>query len=307
MELIVTIIGFGNVGKIIGALLLPYKDYRFTINIIDTDPNVFGAILDLEHGKQLYENHRVSHNSKELLNTSDFIFHCAGGSVPLGGNRLAVCQSSIEITEAIFKNFKPTKKPFIIVVANPVEIITFMTQKITGLPKENVIGTGTFLDSIRMNYVVKKTDLGITSVDAILLGEHGTTAFLSEQLSTVNGLPFNSLFNNDTLEELMMQVKTSAQEIKKTQKATIYGVSYCAMQIFESLLSEHVKKIPVSTFIPFNMSQIIGATDISISLLCEISSKGAHPIASYHPNSYEAKCLEKSISQMKACIPKRYT
>lgn len=307
MKLIVTIIGFGNIGKVIAPLLLLKKDYRFHINIIDTDISVSGAILDLEHALQLYKQHQLSYNNAALLNESDYIFHCAGASVPKGMSRLVTCQASVEITEAVFKNFKPIKKPFIIVVANPVEIITFITQKITGLPKEKVIGTGTLVDSIRMNYAVKNKNKDIASIDSILLGEHGSTAFLSEQLSTVNNLPFSSLFDRETINELMEKVKSSAEEIKETQKATIYGVSFCAWQIFEALLSEKAIKLPISTFIPEYLNKILGNPKVCLSLLSEISTKGAFPIENYHPNKNETKLLKDSVNLIKACIPEKYS
>lgn len=306
MEFVISIIGFGNIGKTIGALLLPYKDFNFHINIIDNDLKVIGAILDLKHGAQIHDNHQIFHNNEELLNTSDIIFHCAGASVPKGKSRLFTSQASVQITEAIFKNFTPEKEPFIIVVANPVEIISFITQKITGLPKQNIIGTGTFLDSIRMNYVVKQSNVDVTAVDAILLGEHGTTAFLSEQLSTINSLPFNSIFDKDTIEELMTVAKGAAQEIKKTQDATIFGVSYCALQIFESLISQNSQKLPVSTFIPEHLQTILGASDVYLSLYSDVGCKGAFPSENYHPNTYEIESLKKSIEVIRQNTPKKF-
>lgn len=306
MEFVVTIIGFGNIGRIIGSLLLMNKDFSFIIHIMESNEQVSGAIMDFQQGAQLYENHQVVCNREEVLNTSDFIFHCAGASVPKGKSRFVICQESVAITEAIFKNFHPTKKPFIIVVANPVEVISFITQKITGLPKENIIGTGTFLDSMRMNYAVNQMDRHISSVNAILLGEHGKTVFLSEQLSTVNEMPFHTFFEKDTLDKLMKLVKNSAKQIKETQKSTIYGVGFCAMQIFDSLLSLNGKRLPVSTFIPENLRPILGDSDIYLSLLSHLSTNGSHPMENYFPNKNEVKYLKKSMNLIKSNIPRKY-
>jgi L-lactate dehydrogenase len=306
MELIVTIIGFGNVGKTVAALLLPYKNYEFQINIMDTDKNVSGALLDFEHGAQLYDHHQVLYNNTELFNQSDFIFHCAGASVPKGYSRIVTSQTSIDITETIFKNFTPQKEPFIIVIANPVEIISYITQKITRLPKQNIIGTGTLIDSIRMNHFVKQTHRNIYYANAILLGEHGSTAFLSKQLSDVNGQSFQKIFNDSTLNYHLKTVHGSAEKIKETQNATIYGVSYCAIQIFESLLSEKGVNLPISTFIPKQLSTLIGYSDIYLSLYSEINHTGAHPVDNYHPNQYEIDCLKKSCYLIRSSIPLQY-
>jgi malate/lactate dehydrogenase len=226
--------------------------------------------------------------------------------VPKGKSRLVTCNASIEITEVIFTKFEPSKNPFIIVVANPVEIITHITQKITGLPKQNVIGTGTYLDSIRMNYLIESTKKNITSVNSIVLGEHGNTAFLSEQLSTINGLSFNSVFDRDTIEELLNSVKASAEKIKETQEATIYGVSYCAYKIFESLLTEQTQPYPVSTCPTDNIKAALGNTEIYLSLLSTVNKAGAHPLDSYHPSGKELAQLQKSVDLIISFLPKKY-
>jgi L-lactate dehydrogenase len=306
MKKVISIVGFGNIGKVICALLLPYKEYNFTLNIVDIDPNVKGAITDFEHGNQLYPNHTLSHNNEDLLNNSDFIFHCAGASVPKGKSRLHTCQQSVDMTEAIFKNFKPTKTPFIIVVANPVDIISTITYKLTGLPANRIIGTGTFLDSIRMNHVIEKMRKDVTTADAIILGEHGTTAFLSKHLSSINGLPFSDFIDDDALEHCMTLVKNAAEEIKSTQDVTIYGVSYCAIQLFEMLLSEEGRKVPVSTLIPEALRKELGAPELFLSLYSTINQRGAFPVEDYRPDAEEMECLRRSLDLILPCFPTEY-
>lgn len=306
MELVVSVIGFGNVGKLIGGLLLHNAQQRFLINIIDTDINVAGAVLDFEHGAELYSNHQVSFNSAALLNQSDFIFHCAGASVPKGQSRLVTAKASIAITEAVFTGFKPMKNPFVVVVANPVEVISAVTQMVTGLPKQNVIGTGTFLDSMRMNHTVKKLKSEKLKVEAVLLGEHGASAYLSEQLSSINGGPFKQIFNETEIEELMNIVRGSASKIKETQEACIYGVSYCAIKIFEALLSKEGMCIPVSTFIPQSLGQLLGSTNAYLSLYAQVNNSGAHPIEAYEPGSVELQYLMNSVDVISRCMPSKY-
>lgn len=307
MELVITILGFGNIGKFISTMLLTKREHRFHINIVDTDKDVIGAIMDLEHGAELYANHQISFNSDELFNQSDFIFHCAGASVPKGKSRLVTCQASIEITEAIFHGFQPAKEPFIIVVANPVEIITYVTQKVTGLPKQNVVGTGTFLDSIRLNHLIKKRYQEVSTVDAILLGEHGASAFLSEQLSTVNDLPFSKVFESATIAQLMVTVKAAAYEIKKTQKATIYGVGCCAVNIFEALISQQERYLPVSTYLPEGFREFTGNNNVFISLPCKVNNKGVFPNEDYQPDQEEWGYIEKSHEVITSFLPPYYS
>ncbi len=306
MEMTVSIIGFGNIGKFISGLLFANKEHKIQLNVIDTDWQVYGAVLDMEQGIELFPNQRIAYNSETLLNQSDFIFHCAGASVPKGKSRLVTCQKSIEITQAIFKNYRPKTEAFIIVVANPVEIITFITQRVTSLPQSHVIGTGTFLDSIRMNHAIRTTNPAVKAPNAILLGEHGTTVFLSEQLSTIDELPISHFYEKDSIEELMNKVKASAEEIKKTQEATIYGVSYCAIQIFEALLNEKVMHAPVSTFVPESINAELQKTPISLSLYSQLNKSGAQAFDEYVPNEHELEALNKSVNLITPFIPKQY-
>lgn len=306
MEIVISIVGFGNIGKLICALLLPYKEHQFILNIVDIDPNISGAVLDLEHGNQLFQKHTLVCNSTDYFNHSDFIFHCAGASVPKGKSRLFTCSQSIEMTESIFKNFKPTKSPFVIVVANPVEIIATITHKITGLPREKIVGTGTFLDSIRMNYYLGKTGNNSSAIDTFILGEHGDTAFISQQLSSSIGLSLTDFWDDETLEKCLLLTKNAAKEIKTTQMATIYGVSYCAIQLFDLLLSDKPVCKPVSILIPENLKKEFGTTDLFLSLPANIDSTGVHFNEDYHPNDVELSYLKTSYEAMRECLPMKY-
>jgi L-lactate dehydrogenase len=306
VERIISIVGFGNIGKLVCALLLPYKHHRFAINIIDIDDDVRGAVTDMRHGKELFPNHSIHYNDQAMLSDSDFIFHCAGASVPKGKSRLYTCQQSIEITEAIFSDFKPNKEPFIIVVANPVEIISAVTQQLIGLPTSHVIGTGTFLDSIRMDQIISSNNPELKDISAILLGEHGATAFLSEELSAIEGAPITDRFDESALNEYMELVKRSAEEIKSTQDATIYGVSYCALHIMDLLMSDEGGLLPVSTAVPEYLKPELGEANIYLSLMCKIDKNGAVPIESYQPQEKEFELLRNSYNLIVPCFPEKY-
>ncbi len=306
MKLTISIIGFGNIGKAICSLLLPFKGYEFTINIIDTNEEVQGAILDFQHGNQLFNAHKIVFNNFDLFNESAYVFHCAGASVPKGQSRLFTCNESIRITEAVLKNYSPRVNPIFIIVSNPVEIIATITQKITGLPSSSIIGTGTLLDSLRMNYCISKSHPELVNVNSVVIGEHGSTAFYSRQLSQINGENSSSYLNDETIEQLMTEVVNSAALIKTTQKATIYGVSFCAIRIFESLLSKDDFYYPVSTKIPDWLKSSLKTDGVYLSLYSKISSNGAFPDPNYQPNKQELQLLQKSVDSLLPCIPKHY-
>ena len=306
MKLTLSIIGFGNIGKAICTLLLPMSDHSFTINIMDTNEDVQGAILDFQHGNQLYSKHRITFNSSELFNESQFIFHCAGASVPKGQSILFTCNESITITEAVLKNYTPQGHPIFIIVSNPVEIIATITQKITGLPASSIIGTGTLLDAMRMNYAISNQFPHLKVIESILIGEHGITAFFSKQLSKIDGKPASYYLTDDQIDSLMAEVIQSAATIKSTQKATIYGVSYCAIRLFESLLSEDESYFPVSTNIPEWLAKELNTDAVYLSLYSKINSNGAFADHNYQPDEKEMALLKKSVNSLLPCIPSHY-
>lgn len=296
-----SILGFGYVGRQICSLLLNHTAQALHINILDPDLDVKGAFLDLAHAAELTA-HTMTLNRQDLFTEANFIFHCAGGRVPKGASRLETCAESAAITKQIFKGISFKKEPFVIVLSNPVELITQLTQELTNLPKHKVFGTGTLLDSIRMNYLIKEENAALINVDAILLGEHGSTAFISEQLSSIEGKALNHYFSQSELNQLLTKVKQAADEIKSSQEATIYGVSYCAIKVFDIITSGKEEHLPLSTFFPVSWESFLHESDLVLSLLTIVSKDGVFPDKTYNPNTVEKRALEKSLKQLKACL-----
>lgn len=306
MELVVTIIGFGNIGKCIGSLLLNLKNLPKVINVLDPDPNIIGAFYDFEHATQLYPSVSIKLNDFDIFNDSDVIFHCAGPSVPKGESRLSIGEKSVQVTEQIFNNYKSTKSSKIIVVSNPVEIITFVTQRITNLQPQNVIGTGTMLDSLRMQSIIKNKYPEFAEIEPVILGEHGDSMFVSCSLSKLNGIQLNKSIGNDELEMLLREVKDAAKIIKQTQGATIYGVSHCAVYLYESIVYDKTIKVPASVEIPEYLTKDLILPPISLSLYCAINGQGAYPIKSALNDNNDIEFLQKSAHALYDCIPVSY-
>lgn len=304
MHFNISIIGFGNIGKAICTMLLAKKELNFTLNVVDSKSYeyVTGTILDMHHGLQLCDNHQLHYNNDDLLEKADFVFHCAGASVPKGKSRLHTAQASIEITKSIFKSQKFTNEPFIIVISNPVELITNITLQLTGLTEHKVVGTGTFLDSQRMDYYVKQHLTNANDVKCIVLGEHGETMFLSNQLTSIEGQPIQSHFSDQVIHDLMLQVQQSPEKIKMTQDATIYGVSLCAIRIFEALLSDEKYAAPVSIAIPNQLKSDLELPNMALSLPALINKKGVFFDKTYRPNDIESEQLLNSADLLKGYL-----
>lgn len=306
MPLHITILGLGNVGKQICSQLILNFTEALSINLMDPDKSVEGAFLDLQEAAAMFPQHQLSWNSASAFQAADFIIHCAGATVPQGKSRLVAANASIQITEQIFLDQTFDKSPFIIVLANPVELITHITQKITGLPMHHVMGTGTLLDSLRMQHYIRQDFPNFQHPNVVLLGEHGSKVFLSQQLSTIDHKPINEVCKPAEITTLINKVKVAADSIKATQGATIYGVSACALKIFYQLQQKEVESMPLSIALPSDLKSLLGMHQNYLSLMANVNIKGATPIKNYQPGPNELDQLRAAAETLEHCIPEHY-
>lgn len=244
----VTIIGFGNVGSTLTLLLLNNKR-SMRLNIMDPSEHCSGAFLDLQHGMSLFPTKELHVNDMELFSNSDFVFFTAGTPNVNGGSRLDMVQQNNDLAQQIFEPVTFRKLPFIFIITNPVDIVSFSVQQFSGLPPEKVIGTGTFLDSIRIEYYLSNTaNSRLESIKAVVLGEHGTSQVPIYSQTTFNDQPIlkSNEFTAEKLNSAKHSTINAAFEIRKTQPATKYAVSKCAEMLFEYALGEETDLIPLS-------------------------------------------------------------
>lgn len=237
----VTIIGFGNVGSALAVLLLNNKQ-SLCLNIMEPNEKCEGAFLDLFHSMSLYQEKELVINNDAQFQNADFIFHTAGTPNVNGSSRLSMTQQNCDLTRSIFENITFKKVPIILVITNPVDIVSYTIYNCTGIPAENIIGTGTFLDSIRLNYYLSSiSNYKVADFDAIVLGEHGSSQFPVYSHTNLNGKRIleSSSFSHEKLELAKKLTIDAAFEIRKTQAGTLYGVSKCAVTLFDYI---HDKK-----------------------------------------------------------------
>ncbi len=271
---IVTIFGFGNVGRSIAHLLINMSDCTFTINVMDPSPNVKGSFLDLGHAARLTTRHKLVMNSEELLNISEYIFHSAGAGVPPGGSRLDLSEINCTLSYSMFKNYQPKVDAKVIVITNPVDNVAYHTHKATGLSASKVIGTGTLLDSLRMNYYLQQLKPSQQDINAILIGEHGASIVVAHSLSYVSGQRLLDYFTYEEIQICLQQTITAASEIKKTQGASIYGAADCAAYIMRQIMFDTGVVKPLGVLLPDEYIQKLDCSDMFMSLPARLTKNG---------------------------------
>ena len=271
----VTIIGLGYVGSSL-ALLLLNNQYSIKLNIMEPNPACKGAYLDLIHGIPLYTNKILSLNDNTLLSEADFIFYTAGMPNLHGNSRLSTAQQNIKLSRVIFEHRSFTKTPYIIVITNPVDLISYAIYQFTGLPSNKVIGTGTFLDSTRLSYYLSAySSYSPYDFNTMVLGEHGDTQVPIFSNCTIKAKPLlsHSEFTEKSLIQIAEQTKNAAFEIRKTQVGTTYGVAKCAEMILSYLLGKKTKILALSVLTtPYYRNLLNLDQDIYISLPVKINN-----------------------------------
>ena len=247
----VTVIGFGNVGASLSVLLLNNK-HPLRLNVQEPDQQAEGAFFDLTHAMTLYPNKELHVNDEDLFLSAEFIFFTAGTPSVHGGSRLSTAKQNTQLAQEIFEHRTFAKTPYIIVISNPVDIISQAVYQFSGLPADHVIGTGTFLDSIRLAYYLStgsKSPLG--DIEALVLGEHGSSQVPIYTMCKLKGQPLleHSAFSAKDLDLAAQLNKDAAYRIRETQTATRYGISKCAEVLLDYLLGveEHFLSLSVLT------------------------------------------------------------
>lgn len=296
--LVVTIIGFGNVGRNIAHILINTPDCQFTINIMDPSPNVRGSILDLGQATFLPQKHSIIENSREFLNTSDFIFYSAGFGVPPGGSRSDLSKRNCDLVDEIFKDYKPAVDAKIIAITNPVDNVAHRIYQASGLEASKVIGTGTLLDAIRMNYFLSKIKPGLTNLQSVLLGEHGPSIVVANSLSKADGLCLNDCFSKSEIELALQQTITAASVIKETQGASIYAIADCSVYIMRQIIFDTYAILPLGGLIPEFLHDKLDCTNIYLSLPSVINKDGMKIIEDFELKDEEWNKLKISAKEI---------
>lgn len=247
----VTVIGFGNVGSSLSSLLLSNK-HPLCLNVMEPSQQRDGAFLDLAHSMSLNPTKELHVNDEDLFLHADFIFFTAGIPNVHGGSRLSTAKQNIQLAKEIFEHRTFTQTPYIIVISNPVDIISHSVYQFSGLPADHVIGTGTFLDSIRLNYYLSSgSNYPATDFESYVFGEHGSSQVPIYSMCKLKGEPLldDSAFSAKELDLATKLTKDAAYSIRETQKGTVYGVSKCAAVILEYLLgtNEHLLSLSMLT------------------------------------------------------------
>ena len=303
----VAMIGCGFVGSATAFALMESGLFSEMV-LIDADKNrAEGEALDISHGLPFARPMKIYAGDYDDIVDAAIIIVTAGANQKPDETRLDLVQKNVGIFKSIIPEIaKRNCGGILLIVSNPVDILTYTALKLSGFPENRVLGSGTVLDTARLKYNLgEHLNVDSRSVHAFIIGEHGDSELAAWSSATVSGVPINTFcemrghFNHDeATERIAENVKNSAYEIIAKKKATYFGVAMAVGRICEAIIRDEKSILPVSNL----MHGEFGISDISLSMPAIV---GAHGVENRIPialDEEETEKLQSSAGTLKKII-----
>jgi len=296
----VSIIGCGSVGATTAyAYLLSGTVNELTI--IDVDKKrAEGLMLDLAHALPFTPNMQITASDDfAKVAYSNLVVVTAGKRQAKGETRLDLVKANKEIFKNIIpKIAKAAPDAILLIVSNPVDVLTYHAIKLAKFPAGRVFGSGTLLDSARLQFSIsKKIRLHPSSIDAYVLGEHGDTSFPVYSSANVLGKPLKDFdgFSQKEAEKCYEDTRKAAYRIINDQGYTCYSIATAIREITEAIFEDQHKVFPLS--VP--LKDYYGHSDVCLSVPCVVGQNGVEKIIKIPLNAKEKSNLAKSVKTIK--------
>ncbi len=302
----ITVIGSGNVGSTI-AYTLTIMGLASEIVMIDVnEQKSLGEALDIRQGVPFCNPASIYAGTYSDAAGSDIVVITSGMARKPGQSRLDLAQTNVDIIKSIAGKIVPVApEATYVIVSNPVDILTYVFLKHTGLPQERVIGSGTILDTARLRArVAEYYSVNQKNVHAYVLGEHGDSSFVPWSIANISNVPIESYRNAAKTgedypefkrDEVESYVRKSGARVIQRKGATFYAVSMSVCHVCKCLLSGIDTTLTVSTL----LNGEYGIDDVCLSLLNVVGNKGAHSKIMLPLTDEEIAALHNSAKVLK--------
>lgn len=304
----VVIIGAGAVGSTF-AYALAQSGVADEIVLTDMDNNlVQGQVMDLAHGLPFYPNVQINAGSAEDYGDAHVIVITAGSKQRPGESRLDLLQRNARIIESIMDEIQAQgSQAVVLIVSNPVDVLTYVAQRRVNWPRGRVIGSGTVLDSARFRYLLgQHCGVSVHNVHAYVLGEHGDSEFAAWSISHVAGMRFDDYCQmcgdcRDWQEErrqIEEAVRTSAYHIINYKGATYFAVGQALVRIISAIVRNEKSVLTVSTVLEGEY----GLNHVCLGVPAMVGEAGVERVIEADLPPEERIALERSAGVIKEAI-----
>ncbi len=307
----VTIIGAGSVGSTI-AYTLASNGIVSDIVMIDVNTDkALGEALDIRQGTPFYSAPvNIYAGNYQDAEGSDIVIITSGIARRPGQTRLELVQTNVNILKSITPQIvKYAPNAIYVVVSNPVDILTYVFHKISGIPANRIIGSGTILDTARLRARISEYyNINQKNIHAYVMGEHGDSSFIPWSIATVSSVPIQKYRDSLTKDEQIMPdidyedvenyMRTSGGKVIKRKGATYYAISTSVCNIVKCILSSTDSIMTVSTM----MRGEFGIDGVCLSILSVVGKDGIKSNIKPDLTEEEVKKLQHSADVLKGVI-----
>ena len=298
------VIGCGFVGSATAFTLMQSRLFSELVLLDVNMEKADGEAKDIAHGIPFAGQMKIYAGTYDDAADAAIIIITAGANQKPGETRLDLVQKNTAIYQSIIPEI--VKRDFggiLLIVSNPVDILTYVALKLSGLPENRVLGSGTVLDTARLKYALGE-HLGVDSrsVHSFIIGEHGDSEIAAWSSTNVSGIPLNDFcemrghFNHeDSMKRIFDHVKNSAYEIISKKHATYYGIAMAVVRICSAIVRDEKSIMPVSSL----MTGEYGLYDVVLSIPAVVDANGIETVVPIELSETELLALKKSADILK--------
>ena len=303
----VAIIGCGFVGAT-SAFALMESGLFSEMVLIDVDHDrAEGEALDISHGLAFARPMDIHAGAYEDIADADVVIVTAGAAQKPGESRLDLVNKNVAIFQGIMTQIRESGfSGILLIVSNPVDVLTHVSIRLSGLPESRVMGSGTVLDTGRLKQIIsERLDVDPRNVHVRILGEHGDSELIAWSSAHVAGIPLEDFFNmrnagsyEEFRREVTDMVGNSAYEIIEKKKATYFGIAMAIKRICECIVRDEKSVLSVSN----SLQGEYGLEGVALSTPCVVGSNGIEVRMPPALNYKEQAQLKSSAAQLKEVI-----
>ena len=296
-------IGCGFVGSASAFALMQSGLFSELVLIDANHDKAEGEAMDIAHGLPFAGQMKIYAGDYYDIVDAAVIIVTAGAAQKPGETRLDLVNKNVNIFKSIIPEIaKRNYKGILLIVANPVDILTYTAVKLSGLPENRVIGSGTVLDTARLKYALgEHLEVDSRSVHSFIIGEHGDSEIVAWSSTNVSGIPVNDFcelrghFNHEeAMHRIADDVKNSAYDIIEKKGATYYGIAMSVKRICECIMRDEKSILPISSM----MHGEYGISDICLSMPTVVGREGVETRVPIQLNEQEESALSASAEQL---------
>ncbi len=301
------IVGCGFVGSSIAYALMQKGTFSELVLLDANHAKAEGEAMDISHGLPFAHAMEIYAGKYEDIADASVIIITAGANQKPGETRLDLVQKNARIMKSIIEEIKRVKcEGILLIVSNPVDILTQIALRESGFPKERVIGSGTVLDTARLKYLLsEKLDVDSRNVHAFIVGEHGDSELAAWSCANIYGIRLEEFAKlrgfrtfDSEMDEIYHAVRDSAYEIIERKGATYYGIGMAAARIAEAIVRDSHTVMPVSV----SLNGEYGLSGLCLSIPAIVGKGGAEQILEIGFSKEEMDKLGRSAEELKSVL-----